>query len=116
TPPTPPPFPYTTLFRSPASHFFPRTGDAGEHGNGSGRHATTLGALDSLIQSDDGGASRGVLAGKLHDVGSGNAGPPFDTFWRVLLRFFAQLIEPRGVFRDVIGIMEAIFDNDVHHA
>ena len=96
-------------------YFFPGTRDAGQHGNGSRRHASALRPLHSIIQADRGRALRRIFAGELLNVGGGDARPLRHEVRRVIFDLLFQLLKSRGVLRNVVGVVQAFGNDDVHH-
>ena len=100
----------------PAANFFPRTGDHRQHAYRADRSAAILRTLDAIVQADGRWARGGILARQALDVVAGNTRPLGYAFGRVLRKPLLQFVEAFGVAVDVVAIMQAIANDDVHQA
>jgi antitoxin (DNA-binding transcriptional repressor) of toxin-antitoxin stability system len=99
-----------------AAVVFPRAGERGQHGDGTGGGAAVVAALHAVVEADDGGGGGGVVAGEALDIGDGDAGERGDVIGWVFGDALAELIEAAGPAGNVVLIEEAIAHDDVHEA
>ena len=99
-----------------AADFFPRPGDAGQHDDGSGRHPAAFGTLYAVVEADHRRPYRGILARQLANVRGCDPRPLRDALGRIFLHLFAQLLETQRVLCNIVGIVQALADDDMHHA
>ena len=99
-----------------AADLLPRPVSAGQQRDGAHRRGAAFAALHAVVQADRGGPRGGVLARQLHDLFGGDAGE----FRRALrrpraARARAAPSKPLGVALHVIGVVQVLADDDVHH-
>ncbi len=79
-------------------------------------HTATLGALHAIVHPDHRRMRGRILAGQFDNVGGRNACPLLHPLRRVFLHLFPQLIESHGVAGKIIGVVQPLVDDDMHHA
>ncbi len=99
-----------------AADFLPCADQARQHADGAHRRTAVFGALDAVIHTDRRRPRGRIFARQPHDVLRRNSRPLGHPLRRILLDFFFQLVEAERGARDVVGIVEPLVDNDVHHA
>ena len=99
-----------------AAVMLPRAGERGQHGDGARGGSSVVAALHAVVDANDGRRGRGVIVGEALDIGDGNAGQGRNVVGWVVRDAFAELIEAAGPAGDVVLIVEAVADDDMHHA
>src|SRR5208337_191512 len=99
-----------------ATDLFPRPDQTRKHGDRAHRHATAVGALNAVVDTDHGRPLAGVFSRQFANVVRGYARPLGNYFRRILFRASLQVFEPDGVTRDIVGVEKILLNDDVHQA
>ena len=74
-----------------------------------------LAPLHAVVEANRRGAGRGIFTRQIDDVLAGNPGQRFGPLRRILGRARPQFGESIGVAFHVIGVVQILADDHVHH-
>ena len=98
-----------------AAQLAPCADQRGQTGDGAHGHPAAVVALETVVDANRRGPDGGVFLGQLADPRRWDAGEGRCAFRRPFLNARRQLVEADGVLGHVLGVVQPIADDRVHH-